>query len=171
MCYIKIRWATLHQFQHMARQWNPYERQPNNQLGKSKRGASLKIPGNEVGYSLQGTSTGSQIIANIKIRWGLYMWLRGVNINCVLTREALFISQLHGEFPRGLSSQDALSAKTRPDEIVDSPIRWTRGCNQDQDKANLTYNHIWQPSSRAANLGTTINSSIDNLLVGSRLIC
>ena len=48
------------------------------------------------------------------------MWLRGANINCVLTREALFISQLHGEFPRGLSSQDALSAKTRPDEIVDS---------------------------------------------------
>ena len=84
---------TSHQFQHTARQWNPYERQPSNPLGESKRGANLKIPGNEVGHSPRGASTGSQIIENIKIRWGLYMWLRGVNINCELMREALFNSQ------------------------------------------------------------------------------
>ena len=59
---------TSHQFQHAARQLHPSERQPSDQLGKSKRGASLKIPGNEVGNSRQGTSTGSQIIAKIKIR-------------------------------------------------------------------------------------------------------
>ena len=62
------RWATLYQFQHTARQWNPYERQPSNPLGESKRGANLKIPGNEVGHSPRGASTGSQIIENIKIR-------------------------------------------------------------------------------------------------------
>ena len=62
------RWATLHQIQHTARQWNPYERQPSNPLGESKRGANLKIPGNEVGHSPRGASTGSQIIENIKIR-------------------------------------------------------------------------------------------------------
>ena len=62
------RWATLCQFLHTARQWNPYERQPSNQLGESKRGASLKTPGNEVGNSRQRTSTGPQIIAKIKVR-------------------------------------------------------------------------------------------------------
>ena len=36
--------------------------------GESKRGASLKTPGNEVGNSRQRTSTGPQIIAKIKVR-------------------------------------------------------------------------------------------------------
>ena len=89
------------------------------------------------------------------------------DINCVLMRETLFISQLHGEFQRGLLEPGRPPAKTRPDEIVESPIRWARRCKQDQELVNLTYNHIWQPSSRAINLGTTINSSIDNLLVGT----
>ena len=39
------------------------------------------------------------------------MRLRGVNINCELTREALFNSQLHGELQRELSSQVTLSAR------------------------------------------------------------
>ena len=62
------RWATLHHFQHTARRWNPYERQPSNPLGRSKRGAHLQLPGNEVGHSPTRTSTGSQIIENIKVR-------------------------------------------------------------------------------------------------------
>ena len=105
------RWATLHQFQHTARQWNPYERQPSNPLGRSKRGAHLQIPGNEVGHSPTRTSTGSQKIENIKIWWGLNMRLRGVNINCELMREAQLYSQLHGELQRELSSQVTLSAR------------------------------------------------------------
>ena len=64
----KNLWATLHQFQQKARQWNPYERQPSNPLGRSKRGAHLRIPGNEVGHSPTRASTGSQIIENIKRR-------------------------------------------------------------------------------------------------------
>ena len=38
-----------------------------------QRGASLKIPGNEEENARQGNSTGSQIIAKIKIGWGLNM--------------------------------------------------------------------------------------------------
>ena len=96
------------------------------------------------------------------------MWFRGVNMICVLTREALFNSQLHGEFLRGLSEPGRPLCKDSTWRDSGQSTRWTRGCNQDQDIANLTYNHIWQPSSRAVNLGTTINSSIDNMLVGKQ---
>ena len=103
--------ATLHQFQQKVKQWNPYELQPSNTFGRSKRGAHLLIPENEVGHSPTRASTGSQLIENIKIRWGLDMRLRGVNINCELMREAQLYSQLHGEPQRELSSQVTLSAR------------------------------------------------------------
>ena len=103
--------ATLHQFQQKVKQWNPYELQPSNTFGWSKRGAHLLIPENEVGHSPTRASTGSQLIENIKIRWGLDMRLRGVNINCELMREAQLYSQLHGEPQRELSSQVTLSAR------------------------------------------------------------
>ena len=104
-------WATLHQFQQKVKQRNPYELQPSNTFGRSKRGAHLLIPENEVGHSPTRASTGSQLIENIKIRWGLDMRLRGVNINCELMREAQLYSQLHGEPQRELSSQVTLSAR------------------------------------------------------------
>ena len=65
----------------------------------------------ETKWDTRLNSTGSQIIENIKIRWGLNMRLRGVNINCELMREAQLYSQLHGELQRELSSQVTLSAR------------------------------------------------------------
>ena len=103
--------ANLHQFQQKVKQRNPYELQPSNTFGWSKRGAHQLIPENEVGHSPTRVSTGSQLIENIKIRWGLDMRLRGVNINCELMREAQLYSQLHGEPQRELSSQVTLSAR------------------------------------------------------------
>ena len=44
------------------------------------------------------------------------MQLRGVNINCELTREAHFYSQLHGDTPAGTVEPGLPSRKTWPDE-------------------------------------------------------
>ena len=125
-------WATLHQFQQKVKQRNPYELQPSNTFGWSKRGAHQLIPENEVGHSPTRVSTGSQLIENIKIRWGLDMRLRGVNINCELMREAQLYSQLHGEPQRELSSQVSLSARRDLRRQLKS-MRWRRRCNEDQD--------------------------------------
>ena len=125
--------ATLHQFQQKVKQWNPYELQPSNKFGWSKRGAHQLIPENEVGHSPTRVSTGSQLIENIKIRWGLDMRLRGVNINCELMREAQLYSQLHGEPPARTIEPGHPLCKTRPDKIAEIPIRWIRRCNQGQD--------------------------------------
>ena len=111
--------ATLHQFQQKVKQWNPYELQPSNTFGRSKRGAHLLIPENEVGHSPTRASTGSQLIENIKIRWGLDMRLRGVNINCELMREAQLYSQLHGEPPARTIEPGLPLRKTWPDETVE----------------------------------------------------
>ena len=62
-------------------------------------------------------STGSHLlIDNTKIRWDLDMQLRGVNINCELTREAQFYSQLHGDTPAGTVEPGLPFRKTWPDE-------------------------------------------------------
>ena len=60
--------ATLHQFQQKVKQRNPYELQPSNTFGRSKRGGHQLIPENKVGHSPTRVSTGSQLIENIKIR-------------------------------------------------------------------------------------------------------
>ena len=44
------------------------------------------------------------------------MQLRGVNINCELTREAHFYSQLHGDTPAGTVEPGLPFRKTWPDE-------------------------------------------------------
>ena len=44
------------------------------------------------------------------------MQLRGVNINCELTREAQFYSQLHGDTPAGTVEPGLPFRKTWPDE-------------------------------------------------------
>ena len=111
--------ANLHQFQQKVKQRNPYELQPSNTFGWSKRGAHQLIPENEVGHSPTRVSTGSQLIENIKIRWGLDMRLRGVNINCELMREAQLYSQLHGEPPARTIEPGLPLRKTRPDETVE----------------------------------------------------
>ena len=121
--------ATLHQFQQKVKQRNPYELQPSNTIGRSKRGAHQLIPENEVGHSPTRVSTGSQLIDNIKIRWSLDMRLRGVYINCELMREAQFYSQLHGEPQWELSSQVSLSAKRDLTRQLKS-TRWSRRCNE-----------------------------------------
>ena len=62
-------------------------------------------------------STGSHLlIDNTKISWDLDMQLRGVNINCELTREAQFYSQLHGDTPAGTVEPGLPFRKTWPDE-------------------------------------------------------
>ena len=122
-------WATLHRFQQKVKQRNPYELQPSNTIGRSKRGAHQLIPENEVGHSPTRVSTGSQLIDNIKIRWSLDMRLRGVYINCELMREAQFYSQLHGEPQWELSSQVSLSAKRDLTRQLKS-TRWSRRCNE-----------------------------------------
>ena len=118
-------------FQQKVKQRNPCELQPSNTLGRSKRGAPQLIPENEVGHSPTRVSTGSQLIENIKIRWGLDMRLRGVYINCELmrVREAQFYSQLHGEPQWELSSQVSLSAKRDLTRQLKS-TRWSRRCNE-----------------------------------------
>ena len=121
--------ANLHQFQQKVKQRNPYELQPSNTIGRSKRGAHQLIPENEVGHSPTLVSTGSQLIDNIKIRWSLDMRLRGVYINCELMREAQFYSQLHGEPQWELSSQVSLSAKRDLMRQLKS-TRWSRRCNE-----------------------------------------
>ena len=62
------------------------------------------------------------------------MWLRGVNINCELTREALFNSQLHGELQRELSEPGHPLCKTRPDKMVESQ----QDEQEDATKAKMT---------------------------------
>ena len=47
------------------------------------------------------------------------MQLRGVNINCELTREAQFYSQLHGDTPAGTIEPGLPFRKTWPDETVE----------------------------------------------------
>ena len=72
-------------------------------------------------------STGSHLlIENIKIRWDLDMQLRGVNINCELTREAQFYSQLHGDTPAGTVEPGLPFRKTWPDETDEVNVMKTK---------------------------------------------
>ena len=127
-------WATLHQFQQKVKQRNPYELQPSNTFGWSKRGAHQLIPENEVGHSPTRVSTGSQLIENIKIRWNLDVRLRGVNIKLWTNARGTTLFTAARRTPARTIEPGHPLRKTRPDETVES--QWDE--EEDATKTKMT---------------------------------